>query len=535
MPLQINPVLTETESPKAQDTSEESLPLNQLLGKIVAQYGPFAGITEDSITANEADEDVSMVDAGEVVEEESEEDSTTPKGPKSMEEFMKEKEKALSDIGQALNESSLSLDFVSLLISCVRPAAGSSSMSPHLKQHVKIGALSSDRVQVPEQPENAKEKSAGRGWKLQSLSRASSNLAAASKRLGAEIEKEKRYWDGLMQVVESDEVMIPVKTRNKGKEIGVKYGFGDAGSDYYNKGVGLLKKRESGEVCFEHKSSISQEEASADKLVRVRIYQKNDSDEPTLVGESHTQIPSGPSVLDDIRRARFLIFEEELFYQMTKEAATIIALQVRVETHKITLEVHNKVIEVSYVGESDNEQRPSDAEANEIVCFLRLMLCAQHRRNLETRRVPPMSLTKQSRKPTPKPMLLRPLMTYKRHNRTIRKLEQAFRSILTGLSTDADQVMAQGYKLHKFTNDPNNDKFVRLDPFVRPFLSPVSTIDLNYNDLHAHLILTSNCHDLNTSIVTQVDNKKGRILDVTFNGVREVEGCLSWVMRGGDA
>ncbi|VEU20965.1 DEKNAAC101807 [Brettanomyces naardenensis] len=625
--LKINPVLTESPrdtlengsngtpangTPQSNGSLEDSsLPLNQLLAKIVSQNGPFVDITEESLLSEIAgnnkeregkqmkqeptDEDAEMEEAfpspgmaSSDLPSPSLAPSASPASSLTVEEFMKQKEKAIGYMDSALNESSLSLDFVSLLISCLRPAAGTSSMSPHLKQHVKVGSLSSGRITRQNQQKDEdiardkKNQSAGRGWKLQSLSRVSNDLKAAAERLSGEISKEKQYWDGMMDIVRSDEVVIPVKSSRNGKsakDIGVKYGFGDAGSNYYDKGIGLLlKDRDGGELYFERKDVIPQVQSmqsngkgEAHKVVTVKIYKrrggKQDESDLELVGESDIvgRIPGdqGCKVLDDIRRARFFLFEEELFYQLMKEAATLISLQVKVDSGKIFVEFYHIVLEIGFAsaeeiakekGELVSRNEEFDRQADEVGCFLRLMLCFQHRQNLQKRRLPPISLCQlQSRNQTNAQsvlMLLRPLITYKKHNRTILKLKTALKSILLNLEAkDEDKVnkiMTDNFRIKKFCNDPNQMKRYRSkhrlsrgNPFIRCLMSPLSVMELKYKGrLRIILELTSDSKASFSTIVVRVDkSERGdgdygkEILDVEFSHVREVEDCVGWVMR----
>ncbi|QPG73356.1 hypothetical protein FOA43_000666 [Brettanomyces nanus] len=645
--LNINPVLTDiTESIEGQESANiSSLPLDRLLVKIVAQNGPFVNFTEDQLQkqiaqdsekaietdeAKDTDMDVDMPeyeesDAHEEVNNDGHlnHDEKLQEGISlnaesehpylSLESFMKQKEKAIGYVDSALNESSLSLDFVSLLISCVRPAAGSSSMSPHLKQNVKVGVLSGSSIDTEQHQQQQKEEdieldkknqSAGRGWKLQSLERVSSDLKSAAERLRIEIGKEKRYWDGMMDIVRSDEVVIPVKSRNSKsvKEIGVKFGFGDAGSNYFDKGIGLLRKnKNNGELYFEKKDVIQQMQnvqkagkEETDKVVTVKLYKRCNDDNRTedehgsklfMVGRSTNLVQrldnlildkSKSKVINDIRRARFFLFEEELFYQLMREASTLTSLQVKVKSDKIMVELHHLVLEIAF--ESMEEVKSWDnateliteynSDADEIGSFLRLMLCSQHRHNLQRRRLPPVSLDQSPLRSQTNEhstvMLIRPLITYKKHERTIRRLKRILRSILIDLEgkdseAEVDEMLKTNSRLKRFCNDPNQMRSVRKkrkllkdNPFIRCLLSPLSVMELRYKEkLEVRIELTSSSSAsyssisvnvrLKSSVQPEKPNKKSSspsedaydlsVLDVQFYDVREVEDCLNWVIR----
>ncbi|QSL66356.1 hypothetical protein MERGE_000734 [Pneumocystis wakefieldiae] len=67
-----------------------------------------------------------------------------------------------------INECSLVLDFVSLLVSSVKPALGNSSMSTFLKERIPVGSFGTERVKGDIFSENFV---VSKGWKLQALSK----------------------------------------------------------------------------------------------------------------------------------------------------------------------------------------------------------------------------------------------------------------------------------------------------------------------------------------------------------------------------
>ncbi|GME74064.1 unnamed protein product [[Candida] boidinii] len=158
--IQLNPILSENLHDNYNSLDDSKLSLSQLIPKIILQRGSFVNLTEEDLLreieeherqngqhANGRDSPSMNFDNSEIIDEASNNlDSMKPKDQNPQLNFFQQKEAAIDSIHSALNESSLSLDFVSLLLSSVRPTIGSTSMSPHLKQHVKVGSLSSDRV-----------------------------------------------------------------------------------------------------------------------------------------------------------------------------------------------------------------------------------------------------------------------------------------------------------------------------------------------------------------------------------------------------
>ena len=89
----------------------------------------------------------------------------------TQEQFVKRRRDMLEHINLAMNESSLALEFVSLLLSSVKESTGMSSMSPFLRKVVKPSSLNSDKIPyvAPTKKEYIELDILNKGWKLQSL------------------------------------------------------------------------------------------------------------------------------------------------------------------------------------------------------------------------------------------------------------------------------------------------------------------------------------------------------------------------------
>ncbi|KAG7888427.1 hypothetical protein KL936_003639 [Ogataea polymorpha] len=539
--------LLDQDSALEYSNEDEKLPLPQLLAKIIAQRGSFLDISEDRLKEEIENEQLSKDTASNQGDVEMEgEPLLTREQLRSYEEFKKVKQEIVNSVHSALNESSLSLDFVSLLISCVRPAAGSSSMSPHLKQHIKIGSLSSDKVDPPEDTEKLQfdTSKVGRGWKLESLERAAANLKSSSLRLKEEVEKEKNFWSGMVEVLKSNEVITSMNIKNS-KEVCVKYGYGDAGSTYYDKGIGILKKdTTTGDLFFENSAPAKEEKQ--DKVVNVRIYEKN-GETVNLIGESNVEqrlhsFKEKKGVINDIAKARFFLFEEELFYQLLREAATLISLQVSAEEDKIVIDLHDEIIEITEVP-PEEVHAPADLPSNEradlIQIYLRLMLYAEHKRNLDQRNIPPLALDTeaQSAPQTSLLSLIRPIIVYNRHKRTLKSVRDVLESIILNHfendRTKTKEHLAEHLNIINHCNEPSARS---KDPFARVSTPPASILELATNSLIVRVKLTSLFASAYSVMNLTLQNQTGStVLDVTLNDVRELEDCLNWAIRNYDS
>ncbi|KAG7828478.1 hypothetical protein KL920_003615 [Ogataea angusta] len=526
---------------------DEKLPLPQLLAKIIAQRGSFLDISEDKLREEIENEQLSKDTASDQDDVEMEnEPSFTQEQFRSYEDFLKVKQEIINSVHSALNESSLSLDFVSLLISCVRPAAGSSSMSPHLKQHINIGSLSSDKVDPPEDTEKLQfdTSKVGRGWKLESLERAATNLKSSSSRLKEEVAKEKNFWSGMVEVLKSNEVITSMNIKNT-KEVCVKYGYGDAGSTYYDKGIGILKKdATTGNLFFENSAPVKEEKQ--DKIVNVRMYEKT-GENIKLIGESNVEqrlhtFREKEGVINEIAKARFFLFEEELFYQLLREAATLISLQVSAEEDKIVIDLHDELIEITQVV-PEEVRAPADLPSNEradlIQIYLRLMLYAEHKHNLDRRKIPPLALDTeaQSAPQTSSLSLIRPIIVYNRHERTLQSVRDVLESIILSHfendRTRTKEHLAEHLKINRHCNESSSRS---KDPFARISTPPASVLELVADPLVVKVKLTSLFASAYSVMNLTLQNQAGStVLDVTLNDVRELEDCLNWAIRNHDS
>lgn len=153
----------------------------------------------------------------------------------------------VEQINIAMNESSLALETVSLLLSAVRENNAKSSLSPYLKRTIPLGSLNSDRVGAS--PDTNKQISTvqfGLGWKLKSLEESRTILRETADSLWSIISNEHNYWKMISEVITNSDVVFKIRERGSGsggnRVLAIKYGYEDSGSTYYlDRGVALLK------------------------------------------------------------------------------------------------------------------------------------------------------------------------------------------------------------------------------------------------------------------------------------------------------
>lgn len=544
--MEINPSLTDDCHTDPSILDPGKLPLTQLIPLIVQQKGAFVDITEESL--------LEEIGNGQSLVEPKDADSEAHL------DFFKEKNHIIQLVKAALNETSLSLDFVSLLVSASRPSAGSASMSPHLKNSVNLGTLATSEVPPPEEDEQ-RDLQTGFGWKQEGLEKCARDLKSASERLTKEVAKEKNYWKKITSVIAKKEILVKVngagETSGAKNHIGVKYGFKDSGSLYHDRGIGLLEKESSNGDILLRRSNVAEKVC---KAVSISIYERRD-DEMVRVGCSDISslIPrmepesdeeesdsSSASITTQIDRARFFLFEEELMFFLVREAKDLIPYQVNVvSNNKLSIDLHDRVIEIEGILVDDDAfivqdrtDLPECRKADLLGSFLRLMLCSHHRENLELKRTPPAPLSSgkgKSQNVHPQPLLLKPLIGYIRHN--------AHKEKVTGLLQRLFQNSCDGEWEKAFCMEEPQPHLkssfgkalsspcttFRLEIPVKQFVFKVcvEVLSQNYCDLSLELSIEKMVvKDGDDAVMIPGDSEM--LVSVSFTDLYELDECLSW-------
>lgn len=142
----------------------------------------------------------------------------------TIEQFEKLKKEAFNAIGSAINESSLLLELVSLLLSGPKPKQGLMTMSPYLKQHLPAGSVNSDKISIKQMlnTDIVKNYLTKMAWKLQTMGNVEKYNDYNFQKLNEQMLIENKYWSiiadsGLFQ----KGALIKNYSNNT---LGVKYG-----------------------------------------------------------------------------------------------------------------------------------------------------------------------------------------------------------------------------------------------------------------------------------------------------------------------
>lgn len=447
--------------------------LQELIPRILQERKQFVDITEKSLV-----DEIELLESSKIVDEALDGFdglNSTVSGalPVSQEESVQEKfnSKKLEltkSINNALNETSLSLDFVSLLVASVKPNIAKNTMSPHLQKLIKPYSLNSDKLAKEEvetlQKDTNRSTKIGHGWKTEATSKIKDLFKEASENLTMQVKKENKYWNMICLVWSNDEALFRLRDPdNNARAIGVKYGYGDSGSDFQDKGLALFRKNvQTGEVSFHPLSTIGNKlVAKTYRYVRVRVLSRIDSDY-MLTGQSafdYNYSKSSHDIINEIEMARFFLFEEDLFYQISREASILFSYNVSVTAEKVSIETENEIVEFENVlyDEANEEELENyyqnvssmssinNKKCQLILIYLKLMLCCFYKYNLKLKQKVPTSLTKWKQSNS-HPLILRPLLGNMRHNKYLHEVKQ----ILVNLSNQYG--LKPTIKLEKYTN-----------------------------------------------------------------------------------
>lgn len=541
---------------------EDSMTITDLLPQILRERQSFLNITEDSLQEEINQKNKGIENCELSLETESPEDAES-----QFQKFQKQKLELLAHINSAMNETSLSLDFVSLLMSATKPNVSKATMSPYLTKNVPLGSLGADRISRSSyetelskgERTSQKAESIGLGWKYQSLNHIGNIFKSAGTQLRAQVDIERKYWEMVHKVLDHGEVLFSLRDPlTNSRAIGVKYGYGDSGSSYWDKGIAVLRKDEqTGDVTFAPMASgkISQE---SNKFTRVKVLSKIDNDfmltGQSVFDKSSIQERSEHKVINDIERARYFLFENDLFYHLIREAKNLINYNVSIISNKIVIEVYDQIIEIeSAVYDESNEEdlenvyqnineesSKNNSQAQETLTFLKLMLCCYYNYNLELKQKIPTSFTKWKQSNS-HPLMLRPLIGNIRHEHNLHNMKKIIDRICQSLDSSL------------FSFDIQIDKYLNLktekvtNPFKKAVTKPVSIfklilqklatkehlnveIEVTTTDIFVNLVLVLTVSKYESIEDLKLNQNGTNVLLLKFSDFNEIEESMNWTI-----
>ncbi|ODQ52516.1 hypothetical protein SAICODRAFT_25818 [Saitoella complicata NRRL Y-17804] len=335
-------------------------------------------------------------------------------------------------ISKAQNEMSLSLDFLSLLVSMAKPAAAGVTMSPVLKESVQPGGLGTGRIQKAAKGEDL---SVCRGWKKKALGDASDALLNAAARLEAKSDTEFGVWHDLLQLKEQGWPLVKLPGGATGRNLGLRFNYRDAGSTYGAKGVGIFTRSSNGTLDFESDITVDARRNS----LRVRVLRGNGDVLASRKWQEDREDEAQRNAVEfNIHQAKDYLFEAELFLEILREAKNLAHADIRVSDDTILIPLNNNVELAIDLAARDVEEVAEEARMNGFTEYCHAVLAATHilldhahKVQLGRMQAPPTVL--QLRATPHQPLVLRPLVAHLRHQTALEALVVEIETIAAAL------------------------------------------------------------------------------------------------------
>lgn len=278
------------------------------------------------------------------------------------------------------------------------------------------------------------------GWKFTDIDRTVNSVLTSASRLQKEISLETKYWAEVLAV--SDSGWAVSRVPHERHTLGVRYGFSEAAATFRNSSLAAMRRSEEGTVDLDCGRTIGE---SQRLLVTI---EKNGK----VVGRSPLSqpLPTGAALQDRVLEARNSIFNQELWHEINREGRSLLAYDVRLEDSSVTYDMDEdtKVIfSLQSLGDDiDNAQdsHSEDGQAASISAMLNLLLSYAHEQNNHRRSQPSAIARFQSSSPPPY-ALLRPIIAYLQHGRTLAKATKFISDLTTILQ--AAGISTAHYKL----------------------------------------------------------------------------------------
>ncbi|KAL2439249.1 Mediator of RNA polymerase II transcription subunit 17 [Exophiala dermatitidis] len=376
--------------------------------KIVAQKGHFRHVTERGLVSRTKDKAVDSQEKQAANEIQGENEDETRQ--KHQESLWKGREQMLERLSYAQNEILCALDFISLLIS-KQSVPAQSSMSPALKEAVPVGTLAARMLKPKPLPSSVQQRLAltSEGWRLQSFRSASKKLSEASSRLRSDAERQTEYWAQIAGLTAAGWAVSRVPRDSKA--VGVHFGFPESAPQFRDRGFALLRQSEDGSVTLD-------KHALRGKRKWLHVYVSRDGVRTAAFSPKRPTKSHSESISEQLTELRDSMFEEELFYEICREARIVANQGVSTRAQAVDLEVGDGCRISLLFSEKPDTEVAGNADDNTIAEFvatsLRLLLTAAHEQNLAKRSHKPLPMTIKPR-PLPEYTLIRPILTHLRH------------------------------------------------------------------------------------------------------------------------
>ncbi|KAI2611802.1 subunit 17 of mediator complex-domain-containing protein [Hypoxylon sp. NC1633] len=301
--------------------------LGEFIARVNAERGGFRNVTEAKLREEvKAQEDgraeVDGSSDSEVPEDLEEADADKSKN------VIAAREEFLRNIEIAHQSAMLSLDFVSLLITKEQPTTGEMTLSPMLRDHVGIGTMGASKLKDSNMTEARKQDDLGiaTGWRLEGIDSTVDSVVSNALKLEKEIESETKYWADVLAVSEHGWAVcaLPYEPHT----LGVRFGFAESTLEFRNSSIAPLRRNDDGSVHLQ----LGRVGGGAQ---RIRVTFKRNG---KIIDQSPLcrRTPDDAPLQDRVLEARNTAFHQELWYEINREARTLLSSNVYSDSSSIT-------------------------------------------------------------------------------------------------------------------------------------------------------------------------------------------------------
>ncbi|EWC44210.1 hypothetical protein DRE_06955 [Drechslerella stenobrocha 248] len=334
-------VFEESENQRREQADPHANSLSSLIPRIQNERGPFKNVSEEGlkeeITAAEKQqqdrEEAQDEDARDSAQDDDDQaNASTDEQPNPRETLAFKRQELIKLVEQAQFEAMYALDFVSLLLSNIRPVHAEASMSRHLRENVASGTLGAEPIRPKELAASLKDDNdtISKGWMSEALAQSASSLLSAASRLAQESEREATYWEDVLDVKKEGWAICRVP--REPQSLGVRFGFWEAGADEKYRGLGILRKGSDGTITMQDLGYGTANHNS----VRVRISRRG---KITGISKPFADDSQTSGITSMIQTARNYAYEHELFLEIAREARALANLGFRNTDEAITFEL----------------------------------------------------------------------------------------------------------------------------------------------------------------------------------------------------
>jgi hypothetical protein len=439
------------EVPPEGQGSDNADDLSVKINQIFVQKGPFRNVTEQSVALGpDIDETESEDDA-----KSAQSDDETRE--QRLELLVKTRDELFATIHRGTLQCNQALDFISLFLSKhSRPAQG--TFSDVLKQSVKPGMLDAlylDNARYA--PTVRPRQELAKGWRTKSFLSASEKFRSASKRLKTEADSQASFWEQVAEVGNNG-WKVCRHPRNR-REIGVIFGMPESADQFRNQGFVSLQQDADSKLALARKPLSTR--VSVAILRSGQVTGKHTPNNPVGNG--------GLAAVRDLREARDCLLDDELFYELGREARLAANQGIITRGDNIEFTINNQysvIISLETPTDSPSLATEDASLAKFIALSIRSLLAQAHHGNYLRRTRPPPPISARPSHPA-EYAILRPLIATLRHSIAKTELEKQLHERLiqplqrAGFQISLEPAVPQQTALH--ANKPQPHSIISID------------------------------------------------------------------------